>query len=163
MVQSTCRSRAKEAIKNGYCNVLMCGGSWQLPSPDGGYLSDTSPEFIRNARKYAPGPTIAHGQSLLWGGPEYGLQGVTEVVKCEQCDDPWLREVQEEIRYGRMTGLTHRVLMGSGRTNREAGVRERRPLATSNVSVSHPKSPPKRRRLVRSKTKENNKFIVVGG
>ena len=46
--------------------VFMCGVFWQLPSPDGGYLGDIPAEFIRNARKYEPGPKIAHGQSLLW-------------------------------------------------------------------------------------------------
>ena len=39
------------------------------------------------------------------------------MVKCERCDDPWLKEVQEEIRHGRMTELTHRFLHGQ-RTNK---------------------------------------------
>ena len=97
----------------GGLNVLMCGDLWQLPCPDGGYLGDIPTEFIRNARKYDPSPSIAHGQSILWGGPNFGVQGVTELVQCERCDDAWLREVQEEIRQGNLSELNHSFLHGS--------------------------------------------------
>ena len=68
------QKKAENSVERSFggLNVLMCGDFWQLPSPDGGYLGDIPAEFIRNARKYEPGPTIVHGQSLLWGGPEYG-------------------------------------------------------------------------------------------
>ncbi len=26
-----------------------------------------------------PGPTVSHGQSLMWGGVEHGIQGVTKL------------------------------------------------------------------------------------
>ena len=53
----------------------------------GGYLGNIPTEFIRNARKYDPVPTMAHGQGIMWAGAEYGVQGVTELTECERCDD----------------------------------------------------------------------------
>ena len=69
-------------------------------------------EYIQKARKYSPAPTIAHGQSLLWGGPAEGLQGVTELVQCERCDDEWLQEVQKEMRQGSLSADNHAFLHG---------------------------------------------------
>ena len=60
-------------------------------------------DSIAGARKYAAGAGIAHGQSLMWGGESFGLQGVTVLTDCERCDDPWLREVQEDIRCGNLS------------------------------------------------------------
>jgi hypothetical protein len=31
------------------------------------------------------------------------MQGVTELVELERCKDAWLHELQEEIRYGRLS------------------------------------------------------------
>ena len=67
----------------GGMNVLFSGDVWQLPPPEGGCLGDIPVEYIRNARKYATTPCIAHGQSLLWSDDvETGLQGVTELQEC---------------------------------------------------------------------------------
>ena len=96
----------------GGLNVLMCGDFWQLDPPDGGFLGSIPTEFIHKARKYDPSPTIAHGQALIWGGPEGGLQGVTELATCERCTDPWLREVQSQIRNGNMSKDNHAFLHG---------------------------------------------------
>ena len=93
----------------GGLNVLICGDLWQLDPPDGGFLGDIPTEYIQRARKYQPAPTIAHGQSLLWSGAETGFQGVTELEECERCDDEWLREVQEEIRHGKLSQNNHRA------------------------------------------------------
>ena len=41
---------------------------------------------------------VAHGQALLWGGAEGGLQGVTGLEECERCDDVWLQEVSLHTR-----------------------------------------------------------------
>ena len=76
-------------------NVLIRGDVWQLPPPDGGFVGDIPVEYVRNARKYAPTPSIAHGQSLLWSDDaETGVQGVTELKDCERTKDVWLRSVQ---------------------------------------------------------------------
>ena len=70
----------------GGLNVIMCGDFWQLDPPDGGYLGRIPVEFIQNARKHNPAPTVAHGQGLLWGGADHGVQGVTE-LEDESCAD----------------------------------------------------------------------------
>ena len=76
-------------------NVLFSGDVWQLPPPDGGFLGDIPCEFIEASRKFVPAPSIAHGQSLMWSGPVTGIQGVTELDRCERTQDAWLRSVQE--------------------------------------------------------------------
>ena len=96
----------------GGLNVLLCGDFWQLAPPDGGFLGDIPTQFIQKARKYQPAPTIAHGQALMWGGPEQGVQGVTELVQCERCKDQWLREVQQELREGSLSKNNHKFLHG---------------------------------------------------
>ena len=62
----------------GGLNVLCSGDFWQLDPPDGGFLGGIPTEFIARARKYLPAPSIAHGQALLWGGGECGIQGVPD-------------------------------------------------------------------------------------
>ena len=39
----------------------------------------------------------------MWGEADGGLQGVTELITCERCADPWLREVQAQIRNGNLS------------------------------------------------------------
>ena len=97
----------------GGLNIVFSGDFWQLPPPDGGFLGDIPTEYIRNARKYTPSPSIAHGQSLLWSDDdETGVQGVTELVECERTKDLWLRSVQDEFRRGQLTVETHAFLHG---------------------------------------------------
>ena len=48
----------------------------------------------------------------MWGVDSFGLQGVTELTECERCDDPWLQEVQEEIRCGKLSVDNHAFLHG---------------------------------------------------
>ena len=95
----------------GVLNVLFSGDFWQLPPPSGGFLGDIPSEYIRNARKYMPSPTVAHGQSLLWSDDiETGVQGVTELEECERTQDLWLRSAQDEFRRGQLTEETHKFL-----------------------------------------------------
>ena len=97
----------------GCLNVLSSGDVWQLPQPDGGIIGDIPVEYIRNARKCVPTPSIAHGQSLLWSDDiEAGIQGVAELQECERSKDVWLRSVQESFRCGRLTEETHALLHG---------------------------------------------------
>ena len=96
----------------GGLNVICSGDFWQLDPPDGGFLGAIPTEYILKARKYLPAPTIAHGQSLLWGGAVGGMQGVHELTKCERCDDVWLREVQGEVRVGALSADNHAFLHG---------------------------------------------------
>ena len=81
----------------GGLNIVCLGDFWQLDLPDGGFLGAIPAEFIARARKYQALPTIAHGQALLWGGPDGGVQGVTELTDCERVGNDaggvWLKEV----------------------------------------------------------------------
>ena len=93
-------------------NVVLSVDFWQLAPPDGGFLADAPTERIAEARKYTSLPPVLHGQALLWGGGQEGVQGVTELVECERCDDAWLKSVQEEFRRGALTEDTHAFLHG---------------------------------------------------
>lgn len=97
----------------GGLNVVFSGDVWQLPPPDGGFLGDIPTEYIRNARRYTPSPSIAHGQSLLWSDDiQTGVHGVTELVECERTKELWLRSVQDEFRRGQLIVETHAFLHG---------------------------------------------------
>ena len=100
----------------GGLNVLCSGDFWQLDPPDGGFLGGIPTEFIARARKYQAAPSVAHGQSLLWGGADGGIQGVTELTDCERCHDAWLREVQDEMRHGCLSENNHAFLHGARTT-----------------------------------------------
>ena len=100
----------------GGLDVIVSGDFWQLDPPDGGFLGGIPAEYIARARKYQPGPGLAHGQALFWAGPEHGIQGVTELMHCERCDDAWLREVQEEVRQGDLSVNNHAFLHGQATT-----------------------------------------------
>ena len=97
----------------GGLNVVSSGDVWQFPPPDGGLLGDIPVEYIRNARKYSPTPSIAYGQSLLRSDDvEAGVQGVSALTECERTKDEWLRSVQKEFCCGRLTQETHALLHG---------------------------------------------------
>ena len=96
----------------GGLNIICSGDFWQLDPPDGGFLASIPCEYLRNGRKFEKAPTIAHGQSLFWGGSDMGIQGVTELVECERTDDVWLRSLQEEFRQGKLSEENYRFLHG---------------------------------------------------
>ena len=94
----------------GGLNVLFVGDFWQLEPPDGGFLGSIPYDYIMASRKYAPAPTISHGQSLIWGDVAVGLQGLLELHECERCDDEWLRKVLDEIRHGALSDDNYNFL-----------------------------------------------------
>ena len=96
----------------GGLNVFFVCDFWQLEPPEGGFLGGMPYDYIMSARKYAPAPTISHGQSLIWGDAALGLQGVLELHECERCDDAWLKELQEELRHGALSQDNHNFLHG---------------------------------------------------
>ena len=74
----------------GGLNVLLCGDFWQLDPPNGGFLGSIPREYIQAARKFVPAPTVSHGQSLLWGGGDHGVQGITEL-------EEWLLNLLSDV------------------------------------------------------------------
>ena len=44
--------------------------------------------------------TVGHGCGV---GKAHGLRGVTELIYWERCDGPWLLEVHEQFRHGRLS------------------------------------------------------------
>ena len=114
------RSASGHNYPFGGLNVLLSGDLWQLPPPSGGFVGNIPAEFIANARKYNPAVTISHGQSLLWGGVDnskWAFHGVTELEESERCrEDPWLQEVQLELREGRLAEDSHAFLHGAPTT-----------------------------------------------
>ena len=95
----------------GGLNVILSGDLYQLPPPKGTFLGDVPWDLVagRRASKRATGH---QGQALLWGGGKIGMQGVSELVTCERTTDVWLRDLQEQFRYGRLSSENHAFLHG---------------------------------------------------
>ena len=104
-----CRDVARDACPRKYkcnssitrpfggLNVILPGDLWQLEPPSGTFLG-ALPTAMLEAGAVRRGPTTAYGQLLVWGGPEVGAQGVTELTICERTSDVWLQELQEQLR-----------------------------------------------------------------
>jgi hypothetical protein len=96
----------------GGLNVLFAGDFWQLDPPEGGALGRIPTDFIRAARQYAPAPTVAHGQSILWGKTAGCVAGITELTQPMRCKDAWYNEVLEECRMGELSDNNYNFLHG---------------------------------------------------
>ena len=97
----------------GGLNVILAGDLYQLPPSKGTFLGDVPWDWLTGQRRTKQS-TGLHGQTLLWGGPAVGMQGVTELVRCERTADSWLTEVQEQLRYGALSQDNHAFLHGHG-------------------------------------------------
>ena len=97
----------------GGLNVILAGDLYQLPPPKGTFLGDVPWDWLTGQRRTKQS-TGLHGQTLLWGGPAVGMQGVTELVRCERTADTWLTEVQEQLRYGALSQDNRAFLHGHG-------------------------------------------------
>ena len=62
--------------------------------------------------KISTGPNYSTRTGDDMGGDSVGLQGVTELIPCERCNDPWLLSVQAEIRDGNMSKHNYDFLHG---------------------------------------------------
>ena len=99
----------------GGLNIILAGDLYQLPPPKGTFIGDIPWELLggKKVSKQAPG---LHGQNLIWGGCEEGMQGVTELVQCERTKDAWLEEVQKQLRTGTLSNDNHAFLHGQPTT-----------------------------------------------
>ena len=58
-------------------------------------------------------PLSLQGQQIVWlSSVQGGLQGVTELTRCERTQDVWLQELQGELRVGRLSEDNHAFLHG---------------------------------------------------
>ena len=96
-------------------NVILAGDLYQLPPPKGTFVGDIPWDLVAG-RKATKRATALHGQTLLWGGPDAGMQGVTELFRCERTADAWLTEVQTELRHGQLSDNNHAFLHGQPTT-----------------------------------------------
>ena len=92
---------------------MLSGDLWQLEPPSGTFLG-ALPTAMLEEGSIRRGPTAAYGQLLIWGGPVHGIQGVTELTICERTKDEWLREMQAEMRIGKLSDDMHSFLHGKG-------------------------------------------------
>ena len=99
----------------GGLNIILSGDLWQLEPPTGTFLG-ALPTAMLEKGSIRRGPTAAYGQLLVWGGPDHGIQGVTELTICERTKDEWLRELQEEMRVGKLSDDMHAFLHGQPTT-----------------------------------------------
>ena len=95
----------------GGLNIILAGDLFQLPPPKGTFLGDIPWDLVAG-KKASKKATGHYGQTLLWGGPEAGVQGMTELQRCERTGDEWLAEVQEQLRKGELSNDNHAFLHG---------------------------------------------------
>ena len=86
-----------------------------LPPPRGTFVGDVPWQLVAG-KPNTTTPLAAQGQALIWGGPNAGIQGVTELKRCERTADQWLASVQEELRHGTLSQDTHALLHGQPTT-----------------------------------------------
>ena len=99
----------------GGLNVILAGDLFQLPPPRGTFVGDI-PWQMLVGKPTATSALAAQGQTLIWGGKTAGLQGVTELTRCERTADRWLGSVQGELRHGTLSADTHAFLHGQPTT-----------------------------------------------
>ena len=99
----------------GGLNVILAGDLFQPPPPRGTFVG-AIPWQMFVGRPTATSALAAQGQTLIWGGKHVGVQGVTELTRCERTADRWLGNVQEELRQGALSCDTHAFLHGQPTT-----------------------------------------------
>ena len=112
-------SATKYAKKGDHCvapfgglNVIFSGDLWQLPPPRGTFLGQIPWQLVTgiSSKKL---PLSLQGQQLVWASStQGGVQGVTELTRCERTQDVWLQELQSELRHGRLSEDNHAFLHG---------------------------------------------------
>ena len=96
----------------GGLNVILSGDLWQLPPPRGTFLGQIPWHLVTGVPSKKL-PLSLQGQQIVWASSvQGGLQGVTELIRCERTQDVWLQELQAELRVGRLSEDSHAFLHG---------------------------------------------------
>ena len=96
----------------GGLNVILSGDLWQLPPPRGTFLGQIPWHLVTGVPSKKL-PLSLQGQQIVWlSRVQGGLQGVTELTRCERTQDVWLQELQAELRVGRLSEDNHAFLHG---------------------------------------------------
>ena len=118
----------------GGLNVILSGDLWQLPPPRGTFLGQIPWHLVTGVSSKKL-PLSLQGQQLVWApSAQGGLQGVTELVRCERTQDVWLQDLQAELRVGRLSEDNHAFL--HGRPTKVPGswcARTQRPMCQENT------------------------------
>ena len=118
----------------GGLNVILSGDLWQLPPPRGTFLGQI-PWQLATGVSSKKLPLSLQGQQLVWASSaQGGLQGVTELVRCERTQDVWLQDLQAELRVGHLSEDNYAFL--HGRPTKVPGswcARTQRPMCQENI------------------------------
>ena len=118
----------------GGLNVILSGDLWQLPPPRGTFLGQIPWHLVTGVSSKKL-PLSLQGQQLVWASSaQGGLQGVTELVRCERTQDVWLQDLQAELRVGHLSEDNHAFL--HGRPTKVPGswcARTQRPMCQENI------------------------------
>ena len=118
----------------GGLNVILSGDLWQLPPPRGTFLGQIPWHLVTGVPSKKL-PLSLQGQQIVWTSrAQGGLQGVTELTRCERTQDVWLQELQAELRVGRLSEDNHAFL--HGRPTRVPGswcARTQQPTCEENI------------------------------
>jgi hypothetical protein len=84
-------------------NILFAGDLWQLDPPSGGFLAEIPVQYMQRTKKFDPKSGVARGQAIFLRTGEGSVQGITELTECVRTQDPWLLEVQNQMRAGELS------------------------------------------------------------